>query len=200
MSDIGSVPEGSRSDRLERLADEPHRARVLASETAFHGTVWDVNRDRFELGGGELVREYQVHPGAVAILAEDDERRVLLIKQYRHPIGYRDWELPAGLLDEAGESPLDAAKRELAEEADLRATEWSVLSEFFSSPGGSSEAITVYRARGLSPTTERFARIAEEAEIELRWAPLAEVVAAVLDGRLHNSILTIAVLNAHARG
>jgi ADP-ribose pyrophosphatase len=182
------------------LADEPYRANVLASETVFDGTVWNVNRDRFELGDGELVREYQAHPGAVAILAEDDRGNVLLIKQYRHPIGYRDWELPAGLLDEAGESPLDAAKRELAEEADLQAAEWSVLSEFFSSPGGSSEAITVYRARGVSPMAERFARTAEEAEIQLRWVPLPEVVTAVLDGRVHNSILTIAVLNAHARG
>lgn len=184
----------------EPLADEPYRAPVLASESVFDGAVWNVNRDRFELGGGELVREYQAHPGAVAILAEDDQGRVLLIKQYRHPIGYRDWELPAGLLDLDGEAPLDAAKRELAEEVDLRATDWSVLCEFFSSPGGSSEAITVYRARGLSPTNERFARMAEESEIELRWAGLPEVVGAVLDGRLRNSILAIAVLNAHVRG
>jgi ADP-ribose pyrophosphatase len=192
------VPDFSGS--AGTLADEAFRAKVLASETVFDGTVWNVNRDRFEFAGGELVREYQVHPGAVAVLAEDAAGRVLIIKQYRHPIGHRDWELPAGLLDEAGESPLDAAKRELAEEADLQAEEWSVLSEFFSSPGGSSEAITVYRARGLSPTAERFARTGEEAEIQLRWVPLPEVVAAVLDGRLRNSILTIAVLVAHARG
>ncbi|HEY9497510.1 MAG TPA: NUDIX hydrolase [Terrimesophilobacter sp.] len=192
------MPEFSGS--AGALADEAFRAKLLASETVFDGTVWNVNRDRFEFAGGELVREYQVHPGAVAVLAEDEAGRVLLIKQYRHPIGHRDWELPAGLLDDAGESPLDAAKRELAEEVDLHASEWSVLSEFFSSPGGSSEAITVYRARGLSPTEKRFARTAEEAEIQLRWVPLPEVVSAVLDGRLRNSILTIAVLVAHARG
>lgn len=181
------------------FADERHRAPVSESATVFDGAVWDVRRDAFELDGTRLVREYQAHPGAVAILAEDDEGRILLIKQYRHPIGYRDWELPAGLLDVDGEAPEAAARRELAEEADLEASDWSWLCEFFSSPGGSSERIVVYRARGLSPTTRRFDRTAEEAGIELRWVPRAEVVEAILDGRLRNSILMIAVLNAHTR-
>lgn len=182
------------------LSDESFRAPVSASEVVFDGTVWDVRRDRFDLDGVELVREYQDHPGAVAVLAEDEEGRVLLIKQYRHPIGRRDWELPAGLLDVGGEEPEAAARRELAEEADLVASDWSPLCEFFSSPGGSSELITVYRARGLGPSAHRFERTAEEAGIELRWAPRHEVVEAVLDGRLRNAILANAVLNAHARG
>jgi ADP-ribose pyrophosphatase len=181
------------------LADERHLAPVLERERVFDGTVWDVLRDRFELDGAELVREYQAHPGAVAVLAEDDDGRILLIRQYRHPIGFRDWELPAGLLDVDGEAPLDAAKRELAEETDLEAAEWSPLCEFFSSPGGSSERITVFRARGLSATAGRFARTAEEAGIEVRRVPLEDAVRGVLDGRLRNSILAMAVLNAHAR-
>ncbi len=191
------MPDGSAS---ELLADESFRAAVLESERVFEGAVWDVRRDRFDLGGAQLVREYQDHPGAVAVLAEDAEGRILLIRQYRHPIGHRDWELPAGLLDVNGESPLDAARRELAEEADLEAAEWSPLCAFFSSPGGSSESVAVYRARGLAPTAHRFDRTAEEAGIELRWAPLAEVVEAVLAGSLRNAILVIAVLQAHARG
>jgi ADP-ribose pyrophosphatase len=182
------------------LADERFRAPVVAGEVVFDGAVWDVRRDRFEFGSGELVREYQEHPGAVAVLAEDEAGRVLLIKQYRHPIGFRDWELPAGLLDVEGEEPLAAARRELAEEADLEAAEWSELTRFFSSPGGSSERITVFRARGLRPAADRFERTAEEAELELRWAERSEVLAAVLDGRLGNAILMIAVLTAHARG
>ncbi|HEU4849588.1 MAG TPA: NUDIX hydrolase [Terrimesophilobacter sp.] len=181
-----------------KLEDERYRAPVSESETVFDGKVWDVRRDRFELDGSTIVREYQEHPGAVAVLAEDDEGRILLIKQYRHPIGYRDWELPAGLLDIDGEAPDAAARRELAEEADLQASEWSPLCDFFSSPGGSSERITVYLARGLTPTAKPFDRTAEEAGIELRWVPRAEVVDAILDGRLRNAILMIAVLSDHS--
>lgn len=181
------------------LEDEQYRAPVSESRTVFDGKVWDVRRDRFELGGTSIVREYQHHPGAVAVLAEDAEGRILLIKQYRHPIGYRDWELPAGLLDVHGEQPEAAARRELAEEADLEARDWSQLCTFFSSPGGSSETITIYRARDLAPTRHRFERTAEEAGIELRWVTLDEAVDAVLDGRLRNAILVIAVLQAHAR-
>ncbi len=184
---------------LEPLKDEVFPTQVLESALVFKGAVWDVVRERFVLGDHEIVREFQQHPGAVAVLAEDAEGRVLLIQQYRHPIGYRDWELPAGLLDIDGEDPLEAAKRELAEETDLQATEWSPLCQFFSSPGGSSEVITVYRASGLSPALRAFERTGEEAGIEVRWEPFDRVVAAVLDGRLRNSILAIAVLNAYAR-
>lgn len=183
----------------EPLADEAFTARIVESDTVFRGAVWDVVRERLRFGGGELVREFQKHPGAVAVFAEDDAGRVLLIKQYRHPIGHRDWELPAGLLDVDGEDPLAAAQRELAEEADVRAERWSFLCQFFSSPGGSSEVITVFRASGISAADGRFDRSAEEAELELRWVPFDEVLSAVLDGRVRNAILANAVLNAHAR-
>ena len=110
----------------------------------------------------------------------------------------RIWELPAGLLDVPDEEPLAAAKRELAEEVDLAAEEWTELIDFATSPGGSSEFITVFEARGLS-AVPAFLRTEEEAEIEVRWVELDELVEAALDGRLHNSILLIAVLAAHAR-
>lgn len=183
----------------EPLEDEAFAAHVVQSDLVFDGAVWDVVRDRFRFGDGELVREFQKHPGAVAVLAVDDGGRVLLIKQYRHPIGHRDWELPAGLLDVEGEDPLAAAQRELAEEVDLQATEWSQLCQFFSSPGGSSEVITVFRAGGISAVREKFERSAEEAELVVRWEPFDDVLAAVLDGRVRNAILVNAVLNAHAR-
>ena len=123
---------------------------------------------------------------------------MLLIKQYRHPIGLRDWEIPAGLLDIDGESPLIGAQRELAEEADLVADDWRLLSDFFTSPGGSNEVIRVYLARGLKPTSEAFDRTEEEADLEKRWADLDDVVASVLNRTVGNSILAIAVLTAQA--
>ena len=180
------------------LADVPDPAPVSASELAFHGKVWDIRRDTFAFGGHDVVREYVDHTGAVAVLAMDAEGRVLLINQYRHPIGEREWELPAGLLDIAGEPPLAAAQRELAEEVDLAASDWSQLLTFHTSPGGSNEVLHVFAAEELS-ATPTFARTEEEAEIVVRWAPLQEVVDAVLAGRLRNSILIVAVLAAHAR-
>ncbi|MGN6326307.1 NUDIX domain-containing protein [Pseudolysinimonas sp.] len=180
------------------LADLRDPAPVLEHETVFEGKVWDIVRDRVRFGDGEIVREYMQHTGAVAILAIDDDDRVLLINQYRQPIGIREWEIPAGLLDVEGEEPLVAAKRELAEEADLEADEWSEPISFHTSPGGSDEVLYVYEARGLR-ATPAFDRTDEEAEIVLRWAPLDEVVAGVLEGRLHNGTMMVAVLSAAAR-
>jgi len=180
------------------LQDDAVTVRVTQTETVFEGHVWNLRRDEFAYGDGSIVREYVDHSGAVAILALDDDGRVLLIRQYRHPVGFRDWEIPAGLLDVPGEDPLEAAKRELAEEADLTAERWDVLSDFFTSPGGSDEAIRIYLARGLAPTPEAFARTEEEADIEVRWAPLDEVVDAVLARKLQNPSLVIAALAAAA--
>lgn len=182
------------------LADLPDRAHVLESNRVFEGRVWDIRRDRFRFGGHELQRDYVDHPGAVAVLAVDDQGRVLLINQYRHPVGTREWELPAGLLDIPGEDPMVAARRELAEEADIVAADWRELITFATSPGGSDETIVVYEATGLSATTEVYGRTEEEAELVVRWAPLAEVVEAALAGRIRNSILLVAALAAHARG
>jgi len=180
------------------LADLPDPAELLQRETVFDGKVWNVVRDRVRFGDGELVREYVQHTGAVAVLAVDAEERVLLINQYRQPIASRDWEIPAGLLDVPGEDPLAAAQRELAEEVDLEASDWSDPLVFHTSPGGSDEVLHVYEARGLR-ATPAFDRTDEEAEIVLRWAPLDEVVDAVFDGRLRNGILIQAVLAASVR-
>lgn len=182
----------------EPLADEPVELPLRSSEQVFDGRVWDVRRDTFELGGRSIVREYVDHPGAVAVLALDDDDRVFLIRQYRHPVRTRSWEIPAGLLDVHGEDPLSAARRELAEEGDLVASEWAVLVDFFTSPGGSDEAIRVYLARGLSATNEVFEREEEEAHMEHRWADLDECVDAVLARRVQNPSLAIGVLAAQA--
>jgi len=180
------------------LSDDVIAPEILESGVVFGGRVWDIRRDTFVLDGAEITREYVDHTGAVAVLALDERDRVLLIKQYRHPVRMRDWELPAGLLDMRGESPLLAAQRELAEEADLVAETWSLLTEFMTSPGGSNEVLRVYLARGVSAAPEVFARTEEEAGIEMRWVPLDDVVDAVLSRNAQNSILAIAALSAAA--
>ncbi len=181
------------------IRDLSDPASLTSSEVVFEGRIWNVRRDHFEFGDHTIAREYVDHTGAVAVLAIDADDRILLINQYRHPVRLREWELPAGLLDVEGEPPMEAARRELAEEADLEAEHWSEMITFHTSPGGSNEVLHVYEARGLTATAEPYSRTEEEAEIVVRWVPLAEAVDAVLEGRLTNSILIIAVLAAHAR-
>jgi 8-oxo-dGTP pyrophosphatase MutT (NUDIX family) len=177
------------------LADERVELPIVSSDVVFHGAIWDVRRETFEYNGQQIAREFVDHTGAVSVLAVDDEERVLLIKQYRHPIRSREWEIPAGLLDVADEDPLEAAKRELAEEVDLAATSWSVLSDYVTTPGGNNEAIRVYLARDLSEI-DAFAREDEEADIEKRWVPLDEALDAVVARRIQNPSLVVAVYAA----
>jgi 8-oxo-dGTP pyrophosphatase MutT (NUDIX family) len=191
------------SPHVSELRDDRFQPQILQSEIVYDGRIWNVRSDRFELEApdgkrSQITRDYVDHTGAVAVLVMDDRGRVLLIKQYRHPVRMRDWELPAGLLDFDGESPLAAAKRELAEEVDLVASDWHLLSEFMSSPGGSNEMLRIYLARGLTSTASVFDREEEEAGIELRWVSLEDAVAGVLAHDLQNSILAIAVLSARA--
>ncbi|MCB5275767.1 ADP-ribose pyrophosphatase [Arthrobacter sp. SO5] len=197
------MPGSSETPHAARqVSDAPSPRRLLSSRTVYEGRIWDVVSDSFQLsdGTGPLVRDYIAHPGAVAVLPMNDAGEVLLIKQYRHPVGMDLWEIPAGLLDVEGEDFVVGAARELAEEADLIAGEWNVLADFFNSPGSSSEAIRIYLARDLSdvPGHERHVRTDEEAEIELHWMPLGTAVAAVLAGRLHNPSAVVGILAAAA--
>lgn len=184
------------------LQDEPDFRKVLSREVAFHGHIWDVLSETFELAEGseQLTREYIAHPGAVAVVVLDEAGRVLLLRQYRHPVRASQWEIPAGLLDIEGEDFQLAAARELAEEADLRASDWKVLLDVNNSAGSSSEAVRIYLAQGISevPEAERHVRTAEEAEITLRWVPLAEAVSAALSGGLHSFSAISGVLAAAA--
>ncbi len=183
------------------LADTVGQRPVRSSERVFDGMVWDVYRDTVDLGrAGEVQREYVRHTGAVGVLALDDAGRVALVHQYRHPVAMTLWELPAGLLDVEGESPLTAAQRELAEEADLRAGTWHTLADWVMSPGGTSEAFRCYLARDLSPVPdgERHERDGEEMDMPLRWFALDDVRAAVLAGRLNSPSLVVGVLAACA--
>jgi 8-oxo-dGTP pyrophosphatase MutT (NUDIX family) len=183
----------------EPLIDRPDPAKILDAATVYRGPIWDLRSETVEFGASTFTRVFVEHPGAVAVLAIDDEDRVLLINQYRQPIRTRAWEIPAGLLDVGGESPLLAAQRELAEEADVVATEWSDPISLHTSPGGSDEIVHFFEARGLSAAPSVHERSDEETEITVRWVPLDEAVEAVLDGRLHNGVLAFAVLSARAR-
>ncbi|MGC5221973.1 NUDIX domain-containing protein [Micromonospora sp. DT81.3] len=183
----------------EALRDEPLAVDVLSSDVAFEGRVWDIRSDTFLYNGKRVVRDYVDHTGAVAIVALDEEGRVLLIQQYRHPIGHRDWEIPAGLLDVDEEPPAETAKRELAEEVDLIASDWEPLVSVFSTPGGSNEVIHLYLARGLSAAPHVHVREEEEVDIRIEWVPLADAVTAVLEGRMRNAILIMGVLTAAER-
>lgn len=181
----------------EDLRDEPSERVLRGSDVVFAGHVWDVVREEVELEAGTPVtRDVQRHPGAVTVLALDDDRNVLFIQQYRHPVRRLLWELPAGLLDVAGEPPLQAAQRELAEEADLVASRWAVLVDWFNSPGGSSEANRVYLAQGLSavPAADRHVREHEEKDMVTVRVPLPDAVTAVLQGRFTNPGSVIGVL------
>lgn len=182
----------------ELLRDEIVAFDIVSREVAFDGAIYDVVREVVDYNGTELTREFVAHPGAVAVLVLDDDDRMLAIQQYRHPIRSRDWEIPAGLLDVAGEPLLDAAKRELAEEVDLEAADWAVLADIRTSPGGSDEFVRIYLARSLTSTAGAFAREAEELDIVLRWVPLDDVVDSIAAGTINNSILTVAALAAHA--
>ncbi|MCW3494817.1 NUDIX domain-containing protein [Microbacterium sp. SSM24] len=181
------------------LADEPVTLEVIDSDLVYEGRVWDVRSDTVAYNGDQIVRQYVDHPGAAAIVAIDDTDRVLLIQQYRHPIRHRDWEIPAGLLDVAGETPMQSAVRELAEEADLVAESWEPLVSVFTTPGGNDEVVHLFLARGLSAARAIHPREDEEADIRVEWVPLTEVVAGVLAGRLRNGILAVGVLAAAER-
>ncbi len=174
---------------------------TLSSEITYRGSFWNIRKDQVDLGAaGVVTREVIDHPGAVAVLALDEQDRVPLVFQYRHPARMRMWELPAGLLDVPGELPVLAAQRELAEEADLIADTWHTLVDWQLTPGGSAEAMRCFVARGLAPVPEqmRHRRTEEEAEMPVHWFDLDQVRDAILAGKLHNPSVVGGVLAACA--
>jgi 8-oxo-dGTP pyrophosphatase MutT (NUDIX family) len=180
------------------LRDEPEAWPVSESEIVHStGRVIAIRRDRLEPPGREaFTRDVVEHPGAVGIVALDEDERVLLVRQYRHPVGHRLLEPPAGLLDVQGEDYRVGAERELWEEAATKAADWRVLVDAFTSPGMTSEAVRIFLARDLSASDEAYDRLHEEADMEVVRAPLADVVKAVLAGDLHNPVLVMGALAA----
>lgn len=175
-----------------------HRFEVVSTKDEYVGRILALRVDEVVMpGGGRAHREVVEHNGAVAIAAVDDEDRITLIHQYRHPLGRRLWELPAGLIDHAGEDPVEAAKRELVEEVGLTATDWSVLVDVAASPGFTDEVVRVYLATGLS-TVDRVMEGEEEADLVARRVPLAEAARMALAGEIVNGAAVGGVLAAQA--
>lgn len=169
-----------------------------ASDTVYAGKILALRVDDVQMPGGAVARREVVeHFGAVAVVALDENDRVAMVYQYRHPVGRRLWELPAGLLDVGGEAPALTAARELHEEAGLAAETWSVLVDIVSAPGFSDESVRVFLATGLSEI-ERPEAEHEEADLKLDWLPLDEAVQQVLAGEIVNSIAVAGILATHA--
>lgn len=175
-----------------------HDFATVDSETLYVGKIFALRADEIRMPGGSTARREVVeHYGAVAILAIDDDANVVMVYQYRHPVGRRLWELPAGLLDMGGEPPHITAARELKEEAGLSAQNWRVLVDLVSSPGFSDESVRVYLATGLSEVGRPNAHD-EEADLVVRWFSLDEAVRMVLSGAIVNTIAVSGILAAHA--
>ena len=174
----------------------PHDHQVVSSQTVYEGRIISIRKDEVSMPGDtSSQRDVVEHPGAVGVVALDDANRVLLVNQYRHPVRRRLDELPAGLLDVAGEPALETAKRELAEEAGYAADTWHVLVDSFSSPGMSDEATRVFLARDLHEV-ERDMQEHEELDMTTEWVPLEEAVARVLAGELENGMAVKGLLAA----
>ncbi|MFI5911081.1 NUDIX domain-containing protein [Dactylosporangium sp. NPDC051541] len=161
--------------------------------------VFSIVTDAVEMPGGDVVdRDYMVHIGAVGVVALDGDGKVALIRQYRPAVRQVLWELPAGLIDVPGEPLVDAAARELAEEADLVAARWDLLAEVHTSPGCSNEKIRLFLAREIAPkpASDTYERAHEEADLEVHWVDLDAAVAMALSGEITNAACVIGVLAA----
>ena len=185
------------------MEDTPESWPVAATEPLLKHWLLEVRSDKVQMPDKHFAERTVVsHPGAVAVVALDDAGRVLMIRQYRHPVGYQLWEIPAGLRDAAGEPPLETARRELFEETGYRAREWHVLIDYFTSPGFSTERLRIYLARGVEPVKDgadpAYVRHDEEKYLVQKWVPLAEAVRLALAGKLHNSAAITGVLAAQS--
>jgi ADP-ribose pyrophosphatase len=173
-----------------------HDFTTVDSETIYVGKIFALRADEVRMpGGGTARREVVEHYGAVGVVALDENDHVAMVYQYRHPVGRRLWELPAGLLDINGEAPHLSAARELEEEAGLEARDWGVLVDVISAPGFSDECVRIYLATGITDVGRPDAHD-EEADLKLEWFPLAEAVEMVLRGDIVNSLAVAGILAA----
>ena len=200
MTDHPRLP--GRIARVDDVRDRPDSWPVVQEEVPYEIGYLRLSHETIEAPDGSTHERAVVRPnGAVAVLAIDEDDRVLLVAQYRHPVGMRLAELVAGTLDVAGETPVEAAARELAEEAELAAEQWSSLLRLTATPGYSSEQWEVFTATDLRPIAdhERVERHGEEAGIEQWWLPFEDAVEAVLSGAISDALSVAAVLAERTR-
>jgi 8-oxo-dGTP pyrophosphatase MutT (NUDIX family) len=175
-----------------------HVFETASSETLHTGNIFALRRDEVRMPGGNIaIREVVEHYGAVAIVAMDGSKNIRMVYQYRHAFRRRLWELPAGMLDVAGEPPHLTAARELREEVGLQAGTWRVLVDLNTAPGFSDESVRVYLATELSEVDRPKAHD-EEADMTMRWVPIDEAARLVIGGEVLNSIAVAGILAAHA--
>jgi 8-oxo-dGDP phosphatase len=168
---------------------------VAGTEEHYRNWLVSVRTDKVVMPDShQAERTVITHIGAVGILALDERERVLMIRQYRHPVARQLWEIPAGLRDVTGEALADTARRELLEETGHVAREWHVLLDSYSSPGIITERMRIFLARGLEAADSGYQRQGEEKFLQTAWVPLAEAVAAALAGKLHNGATIQGVL------
>jgi ADP-ribose pyrophosphatase len=168
---------------------------VAGTEEHFRNWLVSVRTDKVVMPDSQQAeRTVITHIGAVAVLALDERDRVLMIRQYRHPVARQLWEIPAGLRDVTGEALADTARRELLEETGHVAREWHVLLDSYSSPGIITERMRIFLARGLEAADSGYQRQGEEKFLRTAWVPLAEAAAAALAGKLHNGATVQGVL------
>ncbi|MEO7587561.1 MAG: NUDIX hydrolase [Arachnia sp.] len=180
------------------IADKPLRWHVQHRDVLGRGAISSFVDDRVETPSGDTVqRQYLTHPGAVAVVAWDEEAdTIACLHQYRHPVGMELVEVPAGLLDADDEAWVDAARRELAEEVELAADRWQVLVDICPTAGACQESQRIYLARGLSHTERPhgFELEGEEAEMSWEWLERASLLEAVLEGRCQSQALVTGML------
>lgn len=180
------------------VTDEPMSWPVRSRTVLGEGRVSAFVDEEIETPSGDLItRQYLTHPGAVAVVAWDEEAdRIAVLRQYRHPVRMELVEIPAGLLDLDGESWVTAAQRELAEEAELAADRWDVLVDMCTTPGACEESLRIFLARDLRPASrpDGFVLEGEEAHMSWGWVDRDELVGAILDGRCQSPTLVAGVL------
>jgi 8-oxo-dGDP phosphatase len=185
---------------VDEVVDVPASWEVRDSKVRYSGPVASVRTDIVVMpGDGTAERDVVQHPGAVGVIALDEDGQVLVLQQYRHSVRRLLWEPPAGILDVPGEPPLVAAKRELYEETHYQAADWRVLVDAYTTPGISDESVRIYLARELSPVDGLpYDRVHEETDMPLAWAPVRVLVDRILAGRLHNPLMVMGTLALQA--
>lgn len=181
------------------FGDDPLEERVVASSVLHKGRYLEFRVDTIERTDGTTgTRDVAGHPGAISVLALDDDGRLLLVRQWRSPAGQALLEIPAGTLDVHDgrtEDPDLAARRELEEETGHRATTWRKLSSFWTAPGFATELMHLYLATGIAGAAEDDRLTPDEDErLELYHLTIAEALARVDSGEITDAKTMLGIL------